>query len=178
MVEQNALWTPLNMLWSKQSGWEKNRRNSKYIFPFVANNSKWYRENGMYPAELIMGRNLRTTLESLRLPKQQQRQDASLNKTKAFSVDRPVFARKYRPGQSYTEKKDCLSMTWKLVNNSGHNTENNYGLDTLKTTWLTTCQWIFRPFDRRDEMVSSLARQRTSKCISQWKVKSVFHNDY
>ena len=39
-----------------------------------------------------------------------------------------------------TGKKDCLSMTWKLVNNSGHGIETSYGPDTLTTTRLTTCQ--------------------------------------
>ena len=38
------------------------------------------------------------------------------------------------------EKKNCLSMTWKLVNNSWHGIETNDGTDTLRTSRLTTCQ--------------------------------------
>ena len=40
----------------------------------------------------------------------------------------------------YPAKKDCLSKTWKLVSNFGHDIETNYGPDTLRTTRLTTYQ--------------------------------------
>ena len=74
--------------------------------------------NGMSPAEGLMGRKLRTTLDVLCPPKQKRTQKASPNKTKPFSASSPVFARNYRPrqlnwilGTIDRKKKDNLSMT-------------------------------------------------------------------
>ena len=54
-------------------------------------------KNGLSPAEALMGRKLRTTLDALR--PQQQRQQPSPNK-KSFPLGTPVFVRNYRSGQA------------------------------------------------------------------------------
>ena len=53
----------------------------------------------MFPSEALMRQKLWTTLDALGPQKQQQRQDASQNKIKPFSVNILVFARNYRPEQ-------------------------------------------------------------------------------
>ena len=85
---------------SKGGGGNNNRGDITSISPLVPDNTKrhsieWY----VTQHETLMGLTLCTTLDTLRLHKQQQKQDICDNKGQTFTVDTSVFAGNFRLGQ-------------------------------------------------------------------------------
>ena len=125
---------------------QQQQRNIGYISNFLPNNTKCYCEkcivcsrwthetkvpdpNGCFTLikAKIKARHPKIKQNRYKSAHQCLRETAGLDDWTRFQVP-------------CTGKKDCLSKTWKLENNSGNDTETNYGLNTLRITKFTRCQ--------------------------------------
>ena len=151
MVKWNILWIPLNVLCSKQRRRDNNKRDTIYISPFIPNNTKCYSEKWNVsrrsthwmktPDYTGCFMPTKTQRKARCIPKQNKTIHSQCTtvceKLQAWTTK---LDSRYQTLEKKKKKKDCLSMTFKMINNSGYGTESNNYPDKLRTTRLTTCQ--------------------------------------